>query len=425
MGKVMNYCKREDKTAYKQDDGREIQLISGKDCCGETAFKEFMATKKQYGKAHGTFYYQYVQSFSPDEKISPQQAHEVGLKFAEYFECHEVLVTTHMDNQHIHSHLLINSVNFENGKKLQMARGSIYKLRDFSDDICREHNLSIVVPKEKEVKGMNTREYRAALKGDSWKFKIMNSIDNAMANSSSKSEFIAKMQEMNYQVKWENNRKYITYTTPDNKKCRDNKLHDEKYLKQNMEEFYEHRAFKGFEQAGKSNRKLSNRSPVLWASARSVGTNPNNVGVNRTRASADSRENIAASDLGEHSRNAISAVDGKQSNLRSKRRESGKTNYINNRKQNGITKIGDSQGNRKSVKEYGKTPDRKGFKSLETESEVDRNRSVNADGIVRIANDIQNIVTPKPLNLELNQRELEQKPQIQKRQKPRDRGMEL
>ena len=70
MGRVIAYCSREDKTKFELD-GRKLHLISGKDCCGETAFREFMATKRQYGKAHGTFYYQYVQSFSPEEKITP------------------------------------------------------------------------------------------------------------------------------------------------------------------------------------------------------------------------------------------------------------------------------------------------------------------------------------------------------------------
>ena len=141
MGKVMAYCARPDKTLFEG-----YPLVSGKDCCAETAFKEFMATKQQHGKADGMFFYQYVQSFAPGE-ISPDLAHEIGLKFAEKcFPGHEVLVATHTDREHIHTHLVINSVGFESGKKLQMARGSIHNLRRQSDEICMEYGLSIVQP---------------------------------------------------------------------------------------------------------------------------------------------------------------------------------------------------------------------------------------------------------------------------------------
>ena len=112
MGKVMAYCARQDKTLFEG-----YHLVSGKDCCAETAFKEFMATKQQHGKANGMFFYQYVQSFSPGE-ITPEKAHEIGLKFAEKcFPGHEVLVATHTDREHIHTHLVINSVSFALPKK--------------------------------------------------------------------------------------------------------------------------------------------------------------------------------------------------------------------------------------------------------------------------------------------------------------------
>lgn len=87
---------------------------------------------------------------------------------------------------------------------------------------------------------MTQREYRAALRGDSWKFQHLNCIDRAMNTSRSKQEFIKQMQKMGYQVNWQDSHKYITYTTPQGQKCRDNKLHDEKYLKIRMEEYYGH-----------------------------------------------------------------------------------------------------------------------------------------------------------------------------------------
>lgn len=298
IGRVMRYCSREDKTMYELN-GRKFQLISGKDCCPETAYREFMATKQQYGKANGMFFYQYVQSFSPDEKITAQAAHEIGCKFAEYFKGYEVLIATHTDREHLHTHFIINSVSHENGKKLQMPRGSIYKLRQFSDEICKQYNLSIVQPKENKG-GMKTREYRAAVKGESWKFRLMSVIDNAMEHSLNRAEFIKQMNQMGYQVKWQDNLKHITYTTPDGMKCRDNKLHENKYLKEEMEVYYGHGQAKGFEQAGESDRGLSNKATLVRDSGRNVDTATANTVSYRTGPSADTGKDRQAPDMGQY-----------------------------------------------------------------------------------------------------------------------------
>ena len=296
MGKVMRYCAKKDKTAFELD-GRKFQLISGKDCVAETAFKEFMATKQQYGKESGMFFYQYVQSFSPEEKITPQMAHEIGCKFAEYFKGYEVLIATHTDREHLHTHFIINSVSHDTGKKLQMARGSIHKLRQFSDEICKQYGLSIVQPKEQKS-GVKTREYRAALKGESWKFKLINAVDSAMANSRSKAEFIKQMRKMGYQVKWQDNLKHITYTTPDGNKCRDNKLHDEKYLKERMEVFYELRQAQGFEQAGEFDRPIQYQVESVRNPAGNARTAFNAPVRDRAGANSHAAANQQAAELG-------------------------------------------------------------------------------------------------------------------------------
>lgn len=187
------------------------------------------------------FFYQYVQSFSPDENITPEKAHEVGVELANYFKDHEVLIATHLDADHLHNHFIINSVSHATGMKLQEGPDSLLKMRKLSDEICLQHGLTVLKPytyEKDKVKGMNTREYRSAIKGDSWKFKLINSIDQAMKTSHSKEDFIDSMAAYGYQTNWTNNRKYITYVTPDGKKCRDNKLHEEKYLKERMEGYF-------------------------------------------------------------------------------------------------------------------------------------------------------------------------------------------
>ena len=201
-----------------------------------------MATKKSYGKTDGMNFYQYVQSFSPDENITPQKAHEVALEFAEKaWTGYEVLVATHCDAQHIHSHFVINSVNFENGKKLRQNPNTLKSLRALSDEICRHHNLSTLEPYRKDGIKISTREYRTAVKGQSWKFKLMNDIDKAMNISGSKEDFINAMSIMGYSVTWTNDRKYITYQCPNKMKCRDIKLHNDKYLKGSMENEFRYR----------------------------------------------------------------------------------------------------------------------------------------------------------------------------------------
>lgn len=239
MKGVIDYC-CQDKKVY--DEISNQRLISGINCDGENAFSEFLATKKSYKKTDGMNFYQYVQSFSPDENITPQKAHGVALEFAEKaWTGYEVLVATHCDAQHIHSHFVINSVSFENGKKLRQNPNTLKSLRALSDEICRHHNLSTLEPYNMDGIKISTREYRTAVKGQSWKFKLMNDIDKAMNISGSKEDFINAMSIMGYSVTWTGDRKYITYQCPNKMKCRDIKLHNEKYLKGSMENEFRYR----------------------------------------------------------------------------------------------------------------------------------------------------------------------------------------
>ena len=239
MKGVIDYC-CQDKKVY--DEISNQRLVSGVNCDGENAFAEFLATKKSYKKTDGMNFYQYVQSFSPEENITPHQAHEIAIEFAEKaWTGYEVLVATHCDAQHIHSHFVINSVSFENGKKLRQNPNTLKSLRALSDEICRQHNLSTLDPYNKDGMKISTREYRTAVKGQSWKFKLMNDIDKAMNISGSKEDFINAMLIMGYSVTWTDDRKYITYQCPNKMKCRDIKLHNDKYLKGSMENEFRYR----------------------------------------------------------------------------------------------------------------------------------------------------------------------------------------
>ena len=231
MKSVMRYVSQVNKTRW---DGQ--QLVSGIGCQPETAFDEFLSTKLLHHKDGGVMFYHMVQSFPKGANIDPRTAHEAARRLAEYFEGCEVLVCTHVDRDHIHSHCIINSVNFETGKKVHMADAQIQALRVCNDQICEELGL----PKfqrdgQRQSRGMSNAEYYTASKGESWKFELMRVIDECMRYAGSCEEFLALLRSEGYDATWTDSRKNITYTTPDGRKCRDSKLHMEKYLKENME----------------------------------------------------------------------------------------------------------------------------------------------------------------------------------------------
>lgn len=217
-----------------QDKKTNVNLVTGKDCLAESCIEEMLYTKNLYHKNSGRQYIHIIQSFDPKDNLSAEQVHNVGIKLASTFNGFQVLIATHIDKNHLHNHLVINSVSFENGYKIQMSKKDLQYLKDYSDKLCLEIGAS-VIPKKEKTNYIKRNEYRVAEQGKSWKFKLMNAIDLSLAESNTKEEFIKSMNKLGYQVNWTDTRKYITYTTPEGYKCRDNKLYDEKYSKGAME----------------------------------------------------------------------------------------------------------------------------------------------------------------------------------------------
>ena len=181
-------------------------------------------------------FYHMVQSFPKGANIDPRTVHEAARRLAGYFEGCEVLVCTHVDREHIHSHCIINSVNFETGKKVHMADEQIQELRIRNDQICEELGLpKFQKDEQRQSRGMSNAEYYTASKGESWKFELMRVIDECMRCAGNREEFLILLRSEGYDATWTDSRKHITYTTPEGRKCRDSKLHIEKYLKENME----------------------------------------------------------------------------------------------------------------------------------------------------------------------------------------------
>ena len=231
MKSVMRYVAQENKTRWNG-----VQLISGIGCQPETAFDEFLSTKLLHHKEGGVMFYHMVQSFPKGADVDPRTAHEAARQLAGYFEGCEILVCTHTDREHIHSHCIINSVNFETGKKVHIADKQIQELRVRNDQICEELGLpKFQKDEQRQVRGMSNAEYYPAAKGESWKFELMRVIDECMRCAGNREEFLVLLRSEGYNATWTDGRKNITYTTPDGRKCRDSKLHIEKYLKENME----------------------------------------------------------------------------------------------------------------------------------------------------------------------------------------------
>ena len=230
---VAGYVSQKQKT--EQEDG--WHLVSGQNCTPQLAAQEFIVTRQMHRKNSPIWFYHYVQSFSPNEEITGALAHQVAREFAEQaWPDSEVLIATHTDAEHIHSHFIVNAVCYKSGKMLRQGPNTLNGLRTLSDGLCLKYSLS-VLPKQQQrkAKGMSSREYRSAAKGESWKFRLINAIDQCMRYASTREEYISLMESEGYQVRWTAGRKNITYTTPTGMKCRDDRLHDRRYTKEVME----------------------------------------------------------------------------------------------------------------------------------------------------------------------------------------------
>ena len=263
MKAVLGYVSKEKKTKYE-----DRKFVSGVNCSPESAFEEMLLTKQANGKTGGRLYYHLVQSFPKDYEISPELAHQIALEFAEKaFKDYECVVATHIDREHIHSHIVFNSVSFQTGNKYHSNKDSVLKLMQLSDEICSQHGVGTLDDpkkkmKENKVTVMSDREYRSAVKGESVKLRLIYSITESMKQAKSKKHFCFLMKKRyGVDVRWDDNRKNITYTLPSGYKIRDKRLHDKKFLKEMMEYEFEIRyaIFIGTEQgaAERSSRDIT------------------------------------------------------------------------------------------------------------------------------------------------------------------------
>ena len=259
IGHAIDYVTKKEKT--------EEKLVSGLHCEPETVKEEMQATKELWGKTDGRTYKHYVQSYHEDEEITPEQAHKNAIELAEHTKAwkgHEVLIATHIDKGHIHTHFIVNSVNYENGHKLQWSKHDLKDLKERCNEQSREQGLH--VPEKGKTFAGEVREETVAWSKDTYQLlkqaeqgKVKSYVqDIALAvldckeTATSRETFIRLMNERGYGVDWQDSHKYITYTDlareqAGEKACkiRDNKL--EKYYnmdfgKESMEHEFERNA---------------------------------------------------------------------------------------------------------------------------------------------------------------------------------------
>ena len=148
------------------------------------------------------------------------------MQLAEYFKGYQIVIATHVDKGHIHNHLVMNSVSYQTGKKFHQTREELLRVKAYSNKLCREYGLS-----QTETKS----DYNGMPK---WKRDLRNLAYRVACRTATREEFIFQMEMHGYGVDWREGHKYITFTTPDGHKCRDNKLFAEQLLRQNLEAYY-------------------------------------------------------------------------------------------------------------------------------------------------------------------------------------------
>jgi len=203
---------------------KRAEVSNSLDCDVDYVRNQFKATREIWGKNGGIQAHHVIQSFKPHE-VDPQQANEIGLQLAEKLaKGHEVAVYTHTDKDHIHNHIVINAVNYEDGRKFHAhGQETIDHVRKISDELCKEYGLSIVEERSADVR-YTLAEQSLLQKGESsWKDEIRTAIDQAKEQTANFEEFQERLKEQGVQVTLRG--KNITYEhLESNKKVRGTKL---------------------------------------------------------------------------------------------------------------------------------------------------------------------------------------------------------
>lgn len=221
---------------YLEKEGKTLEeLKTGINCTSDNIEKEFNIVKELYNKKEGKQYYHYTQAFNPEDKITPEKAHEIGREWIEKnIKGYQIYLVTHIDKEHIHNHFIINSVSFEDGKKLQISPKKLEKMKKESNKICeREHLTEINLNKKSEVLKTD-EEYRIEKRGqETWKGELREVIELESKKSKSLEEFRENLKEK-YDIETRVTKSTISYKHPEQKKAVRGKRLGENYTKERI-----------------------------------------------------------------------------------------------------------------------------------------------------------------------------------------------
>lgn len=200
LEKAFYYATNKDKTEHQY-------FVSGINCVPEIAMKEMICTKKQFGKEDKNLGYHAIQSFAKDE-TTPEIAHEIGVKLANemWGEKFEVVVTTHLNTEHLHNHIIINSVSFVDGEKYNDCNATYAMIREISDNLCREYGIS-VIPNKKTKAGINYPNYiKGKYQNSNYYQTSRIDVDKAIGQAYSYKDFEMIMKKMGYTLTYRANK---------------------------------------------------------------------------------------------------------------------------------------------------------------------------------------------------------------------------
>ena len=226
--KIVSYLTQEEKT--------EEKLIGGKDCDPDNIVNDFNMTQELYGKTGGVKYHHIIQSFSPEDNITPEKAHEIGKELADsQFKGFEVFVVTHKDKDHIHNHLVVNSVSFENGLKYNASNKSLWDIKRESNRLCERENLKTLDLEHKAEKRISSAEKRIMDRGQiPWKDELRQIIDIARERTKDLQSF-REFLEKNFEIETRVTKNSISYKHPDHGKAIRGRSLGDKYNKEELE----------------------------------------------------------------------------------------------------------------------------------------------------------------------------------------------
>lgn len=187
----------------------KIYEVSRLNCSGSNSntLEQFRLLRLAFNQNKGIIAHHFIQSFSPNDNITPETVHRFGVEYAKQcFPNYQVVVSTHIDKEHLHNHIIVNSCNMITGKKFYDNKESMKNNRDISDKLCRKYGVS-VISTQSEFKPIDQTTMQLALKQKSWKIQLLSDLDDAKEKCRSKSEFISFFKSRNYEIRYE---KHIT-----------------------------------------------------------------------------------------------------------------------------------------------------------------------------------------------------------------------